>query len=256
MNVQKNITAVNRTVKNGRTIKYIVLHFTGNKGDTAYANTAYFKSINRGSSAHYFVNEASVWQCVEDKDVSWHCGTKGTYFHKYCRNDNSIGVEMCDSVTRNSAVEARTAELVRYLMGKHNIPIENVIRHYDVTHKKCPAPLVGEGEWNDFKRKLEEMGMTEIEKAKMNEIATALEVLRGTVSCIDDSLTNLYASVNALIDRVDKRYNSIDEVPLWYRESVDKLVRKGVVRGDENGRLGLTEDFVKTITILDRAGVI
>ena len=102
----------------------------------------------------------------------------------------------------------------------------------------------------------EDMGMTEAEKAKMNAIDDTVARLQGTVSCVDDSLTNLYASVNALIDRVDKRYNSIDEVPLWYRESVEKLVRKGVIRGDENGRLGLSEDLVKTITILDRAGVI
>ncbi len=258
MNIQKNLTNVNRTTKSKRDIKYIVLHYTGNQGDTAYGNTVYFKSANRGASAHYFVDESAVWQCVEDKDMAWHCGTKGTYFHKYCRNDNSIGVEMCNSCARNPAVEARTAELVRYLMDKYNIPIENVIRHYDVTHKKCPAPLVGESEWNDFKRKLEDndMGMTEAEKTKMNEIAAALEVLRGIVSCIDDSLTNLYAAVNALIDRVDKRYNSLDEVPLWYRESVEKLVKSGVIHGDENGRLGLSEDLVKTLTILNRAGVI
>ena len=55
---------------------------------------------------------------------------------------------------------------------------------------------------------------------------------------------------------MDKRYNSIDEVPLWYREGVEKLVKSGVIHGDENGRLGLTEDLVKTLTILDRAGVI
>ena len=91
---------------------------------------------------------------------------------------------------------------------------------------------------------------------KVGYIDNTVTSLHSTVSCIDDSLTNLYASVNALIDRVDKRYNSIDEVPLWYRESVEKLVKNGVIHGDENGRLGLTEDLVKTLTILDRAGVI
>ena len=36
MEIKKNITEVNRTVKQSREIKYIVVHYTGNKGDTAY----------------------------------------------------------------------------------------------------------------------------------------------------------------------------------------------------------------------------
>lgn len=256
MNIQKNLTTVNRSVRSGRAIRYIVLHFTGNNGDTAYGNTVYFKSANRGASAHYFVDEASVWQCVEDKDAAWHCGTKGKYYHAECRNENSIGVEMCNSTRRNDAVEARAAELVRYLMGKYNIPIENVVRHYDVTRKKCPAPLVDGGEWADFKRCLEDEPMTEAEKARIQAIEDKAAALQGTVSCVDDSLTNLYESVNRLIDRVDKRYNTLDEVPLWYRESVEKLVRSGVLRGDSGGKLGLSEDFVRTLTVLDRLGVL
>lgn len=39
-------------------------------------------------------------------------------------------------------------------------------------------------------------------------------------------------------------------------KSASACGKSGVIRGDENGRLGLTENFVKTITILDRAGVI
>lgn len=51
----KNLTTVNYTKGNsGR--KYIVIHYTGNETDTAKANSSYFKSINRGASAHYFVD--------------------------------------------------------------------------------------------------------------------------------------------------------------------------------------------------------
>ena len=60
LTIQKNLTAINRTLKASRNIKYIVVHYTSNVGDTAYNNTKYFKSEYRGSSAHYFVDESSI----------------------------------------------------------------------------------------------------------------------------------------------------------------------------------------------------
>ena len=109
-----------------------------------------------------------------------------------------------------------------------------------------------------WKEPKEEMNMEELRalQEKVGYIDETVTRLHAKVSDIDASLSKLYDSVNKLIDRVDKRYNSIDEVPLWYREGVEKLVKSGVIHGDENGRLGLTEDLVKTLTILDRAGVI
>ena len=42
---------------------------------------------------------------------------------------------------------------IRELMKKYGVPIERVIRHYDVTGKICPAPFVGAGyeDWKEFK---------------------------------------------------------------------------------------------------------
>ena len=54
------------------------------------------------------------------------------------------------------AVRDRTAALVRELMARYGVPVERVLRHYDVTGKKCPAPWVDRsGEWEDFKGRLE-----------------------------------------------------------------------------------------------------
>lgn len=73
MEIKKNITTKNFNVGNINRIKYIVIHFTANNGDTALGNTNYFKEY-RGSSAHYFVDENSVYQSIEDKNIAWHCG--------------------------------------------------------------------------------------------------------------------------------------------------------------------------------------
>ena len=159
--IKQNLTSVNYNVSSGRSIKYIVVHYTGNSTDTAYNNTKYFKSVNRNASAHYFVDDNNIYQCVEDKNVSWHCGDKlksgngGSYYGK-CTNYNSIGVEMCCTNYDISAkTESNAIELVKYLMKKYNIPANNVIRHYDVTNKICPKPMVNNStRWNNFKSKL------------------------------------------------------------------------------------------------------
>lgn len=129
-------------------IKYIVVHYTANDGDTDENNGNYFENNTIGASAHYFVDDDSVTQSVSDNRIAWHCGSTTGYKHAYCRNTNSIGVELCDDV-KNGVIYpskqtiANAIELVEYLMHKYNIPRVNVIRHYDVTGKACPAYWCG-----------------------------------------------------------------------------------------------------------------
>lgn len=163
--------------RKGRTsaVKFLVIHYTGNNGDTAEGNCKYFKNTVREASAHYFVDEDSICQSVRDTDTAWHCGTRGAYYHKTCRNANSIGIELCSRKHGNTyyfleeTIE-RAAELARELMEKYNIPIENVVRHYDVTHKICPAPFVhDEAAWDNFKERLDD----EMTQEQFNKMADA-----------------------------------------------------------------------------------
>lgn len=162
MNINRLLTNVNFNNSNrtAKDIKYIVVHYVGATGG-AEANCKYFQWNYRGASAHYFVGHlGEIWQCVMDEDIAWHCGAS-KYYHPSCRNSNSIGVELCckkdssgnwyfEQATVNSAIE-----LIKSLMSKYNIPLDNVIRHYDVTHKNCPEPYVRNlTAWNAFKSKL------------------------------------------------------------------------------------------------------
>ena len=45
-------------------IKYIVIHYTGNDGDTDENNSKYFKNNIVKASAHYFVDDDSITQSV------------------------------------------------------------------------------------------------------------------------------------------------------------------------------------------------
>lgn len=56
-------------------IKYIVIHFTGNKGDTALNNCKYFQRANRHASAHCFIDgSGTVYKSVSLRRVAWAVG--------------------------------------------------------------------------------------------------------------------------------------------------------------------------------------
>ena len=137
--------------RNTANIKFLVIHYTGNDGDTDENNGNYFKNNVIKTSAHYFVDDDSVTQSVPDNYIAYHCGAEGKYKHGTCRNSNSIGIEICDDVKNGkiypSALTIENAlELTKHLMKKYNIPAANVIRHYDVTGKLCPAYWCGSAE--------------------------------------------------------------------------------------------------------------
>lgn len=139
MNIIKDLTTVNYN-KGRNGVKYLVLHFTGNANDTARGNANYFRNSNRNASANYFVDSKEIVQVVRDEDTAWHCGDgNGKYG---ITNSNSIGIEMCG--TNGGISEAtlqNTIELVKMLMKKYGLSIDQIVRHYDASRKCCPSPM-------------------------------------------------------------------------------------------------------------------
>lgn len=174
LEIQKKLTLINRTIATNRRKKWIVVHYVG-AVSTALDNVIYFYKENRKASAHYFVDENEIWQCVDDSNIAWHVGGAKEYFND-CRNQNSIGVEMCckkdagGELYIDEQTIKNTIELIRYLMDKYGIDSDHVVRHYDVTRKLCPAPLVDEGLWSDFKKKL-------IVQKEIKDLKVALDLL-------------------------------------------------------------------------------
>ena len=141
-------------------VKYIVVHYTAGNGDTARDNGIYFQRNEVGASAHWFVDETTALSSVPEQFVAWHCGD-AAYVHPECRNSNSIGVELCSRRGKDGEyyflpeTMDNAVELIRGLMEKYDVPPERVIRHYDVTGKKCPAPFLGAGQWKEFRTMLQ-----------------------------------------------------------------------------------------------------
>ena len=214
-------------------IQYIVVHDTGNTGVCADAKShfQYFNGGNRGSSADIFVDDTSAWY-VNDytKYYAWHCGDgRGKYG---ITNANSVGVELC--INRDGDYDtafANLVEVVRELMQELNIPAERVVRHYDASRKCCPKSMMEEDWklWRTFKQMIESEELT---MAQYEELKGRLDKLE-----------------NPMI------YNYIDEnMPEWARPTIQKLVDKGILKGDGEG-LNLTEELLRILVINDRAGL-
>lgn len=147
--------------RGGKKIEYIVIHYTANNGDTAVNNGNYFANNAVEASAHYFVDETdTVVNAVAEENTAYHCGAP-SYIHKGCRNNNSIGIEICSRRDANGhyyfidKAVRNAAELTRRLMAKYGIGLDHVLRHYDVTGKICPAPFVDDiGKWKQFRAML------------------------------------------------------------------------------------------------------
>ena len=126
-------------------IKYIVVHYTGNETDTAKNNAYFFATGNtREAGAHFFVDENDIYYSIRVKYSAYSVGTKdkkvvAKLFGK-CTNYNSISVELCSNKGIFLPETLNNAELlIKQLMYLFNVPSERVVRHYDVTGKKCPG---------------------------------------------------------------------------------------------------------------------
>lgn len=221
-------------------INWICLHFTSNNGDTAQNNADFFaRESGLRASAHYFVDPNGVVQSVKDSDTAWHCGReRGGSYYNDCRNANSIGIEMC-SVIRNGvyvipeATMKRAAKLTRELMAKYHVPVSRVCRHYDVTRKNCPEPWIRNPQlWEKFKTMLTEKEVEDMTEAQTRAIAK-------------QEIANA--------EKEKKVYDTVDAVPTWGKATVQKLVNKGFLQGDDKGKLALSTDLLRLLVINDRA---
>ena len=54
----------------------------------------------------------------------------------------------------------------------------------------------------------------------------------------------------------EMRYHTLTEVPAYARATIEKLVQDGSLRGISGDDLGLTEELIRTLVILDRRGIL
>ena len=150
------------------------MHWTANtkRGADALANRNYFNNgapgpngSTRAASAHYCVDDFESIQVMPTNEVAFHCGDKPMGKYKKAGrelitekgaptpNYYTIGIEMC--VNEDGywpSTYARAAELAARELLRYGLPLEGgLLRHFDITGKRCPGMMLTDQEWTDFK---------------------------------------------------------------------------------------------------------
>lgn len=148
-------------------VKGIVVHYTANPGTTAMQNRDYFEGLSLTgetyASSHFVIGiEGELVQCIPCSEIAYASND---------RNVDTIAIECCIPDETGKFADATYNTLVHltaWLVGRYDLDIDDVIRHYDVTGKSCPKyfvefPLAWEELKEDIVRYIEQYGTTETE---------------------------------------------------------------------------------------------
>lgn len=156
-------------------VEKIAVHYVGNAGSSAKGNRNYFENLkdtqDRYVSSHFIVGlQGEVIQCIPLNEWS------------YCTNQAngySISIECCHPDTTGKfteATEKSLAELCAYLCRKFDLnPMDDIIRHYDVTGKQCPlywsptkytSKQTADARFKTFKKSVAEIMGAKVETAE------------------------------------------------------------------------------------------
>lgn len=213
----------------GNQKKYIVVHYLGVDGQG-------HDLAPDGCGAHFYIYwDGTIYQRCSLDAIPWAVGTAGYYTQKHpdARNSNCISIEMC---CHNTGGDVQSSEdthwwfteetqmacvwLVQKLMNDLNIPLNHVLRHFDVVNKTCPNPYVLNNKfktswtWDEFKSKLSDSAeqLYRIRKAWKDEksqigayasLTEARKACRSGYSVFDSSGREIFSSPKY---NIGKRY--------------------------------------------------
>lgn len=222
----------------------IMLHSVGVAQPNASVFAQNFNQYKPGGSSvcvHAFIQrDGTVYQTLPWNMVAWHCGGAANQTH--------IGIEMTEPASiayqggaswadrDHSATEehvrgtySAAVELFAQLCLEYNLdPLaDGVILSHAEGAQRGIASNHGDPEhiWRVF-------GLT-----------------------MDGFRRDVYAAMQIKMDEEDEnmtRYNTVAEMPDYYRAEAQALIDAGALRGDADGNLNVTEDMLRCMIIIKR----
>lgn len=216
------------------TPRFVVVHNTANDASAANEVT-YMLGNSDSTSYHYAVDDMCAVQAIPENRTAWHAGDGNGLGNMY-----GIAIEICYSKSggeRFLKAEDNAAELIAGILNRYGWGIDKVTKHQDYSGKYCPHRTLDMG-WERFLNKVKNC-MEELTMTQYEELKALLSGLSNRISKIENKMI----------------YNYIDKnMPDWARPTIQKMVDKKILVGDEKGELGLTDEMLRTYVILDRAG--
>ena len=233
-------------------IKWIVIHYTGNysKGANAEAHYRYLNNATRYGSAHFYVDDKEIIQTIGDSYTAWSVGDNqghGRYLNG-CNNSNSISIEFCVNSDSNQDLTYKNVlELTKNLMKKFNIPADKVCRHYDVSKKDCPHNFRANNwqMWWKFKEQIKEPieWVIDMDKDSTFGVNNGVNLPPTVVTDVE----NLKEQDEARL----KYLENINKVPEWaekeWQEAIDLKITDGTRPGANASRVEVAVMNLRTL---------
>ena len=180
LNLTKNYSinfSINKRKKNS--IKFIIIHYTGMRSEIAAIKKL---TENSNVSSHYFIkSDGNIINMVPELFEAWHAGK--SYWKDFrLMNKYSIGIEIHnpghDHVYKkfNSRQIISLKKLLKYLIKKYKIKLNNILGHSDIApnRKKDPGEKFP---WRDLSKdnlcqwhKLDEKKIKELRYQKIDNL--------------------------------------------------------------------------------------
>lgn len=214
----------------------IMLHSVGTPQPSARALVRYMDQYQPGGQSvcvHAVAQaDGTVYQLLPWEMRGWHCGGSA--------NSTHIGVEMTEpsaGMTRNEAAKQiagtyRTAvALFAELCKQYDLdPVQDgVLIGHAEGHRRGVASNHADPEllWNTY----------------------------GIGFTMDGFRQDVYAEMHKNDEEDDEdmiRYNTIEEVPSWARADAQRLINRGALQGNTDGKLDVSEDMLRTMIVCQR----
>ncbi|PXV89366.1 N-acetylmuramoyl-L-alanine amidase [Lachnotalea glycerini] len=156
-----DVNEYSRPGKKLEAVNAVVIHYTGNPGTTAAQHRHYYGELATTKEASVSSNfvvgiEGEVIECVPMDEVAYASNE---------RNSDTLSIEVCHKDKTGKFTDASYESVVKltaFLCEKFNLGEDQIIRHYDVTGKKCPKYYVEhEDEWLQLKKDVMESVKTD-----------------------------------------------------------------------------------------------
>lgn len=222
--------------------------------------------VKRASTKYIALHHAEASVCTAKQVDEWHKsnGWSGIGYHFFVRKDGSVyrgrpldklgahvqGMNNCSLGICAEGAYSREfmpyvqkkaiAELIDYL--KRNFyPDAQIVGHREIGASDCPGKNYPLAELKNYKAILN--------KESEDLTMTQYDELKGEISRLNTVIGEIKAAVPMIYDYVD------GNLPDWAKPTVQKMISKGLLKGDENGRLGLTDELLRVFVVNDRAGL-
>lgn len=266
MNIIEHILTNNPCYRSGRTIipRGVMVHSPGVAQPNPDVFIRTWDNPAATAGVHAIVSREGVHQLLPWDRRGGHCyfGPKGS------GNDTHIGFEICEpaghtyqggtmigyDVAKNAAyfseVYRNAVELTAQLCKKYNLdPLAPgvVICHSEGYKLGIASNHADVMHWFPKHGKSMDTFRADVAKEMRGEIDMTKEELQAIVAD---------AVADAVQAAKPKVYTTLAEVPKWAQGLVSRAMSEGVIKGDGAGKLNLTAQDLKTLSMLDGAGLL